>query len=768
MADKSAVLSLVIRAKNEAGGVLKAVGGSMDYLRSRGNDVVKMFTSLKALAAAGLGLAGVSLSVATLSSELRELVAELDQVDKRARSLGLPVDQYLALTYAAQRFGGTIDTLPKALSKIDVAIASNNEALEELGINLDGLDAQGRLEALGEAFAAIPSQADKMRLAVKLFGDELALQVLPLLNDQLAETKQRFEELTGGSLSLAVDDAVGIQKAFGDVALASKATKAAVLDSFGPEIEAVLLATADTIAANRDEMVAWLESSVPTGEGIVNVLSQIAGAFAGIAKGAEIAGKSSVFVLGTIYNEAAKIANLTKQITMLPELNALETRIEKLTGRVEGFRARYEDAVRAGDAAVSAGDDRGAAIQQRVRLENYEKMIEAQRELDALNAEYLKQSQQFVGLQLDKQIDTLDAMLESLAQEIINGGTAWDAFASGAEFVRGKLDEILVRAKAINVERAKGGAAAPGAPSIQDEQWPGVNDGGQQDMVGPDPNEWRDWMALRDDARRAVDEAVAGSEAAPLAEREAAMRRIVESEIEAERVRYESVLTEQQLVELADARRASLDGQLASMREVAALSGQDLFAGMSAGFDRLQEQFSIGQAGADAVSQSFNALQGQAAGFFQSIMDGSMSAGDAFKQFAQGIISALIGIIAQMLATIAVALILNAIPGGSAILSAMDMASGASGGGWGGIAGIFSGGKKSSGGGGSGSSAASTMMEPGIASPSQSLVQTNVTNIQAVDAPSFQRLLARNSDSVAETVAGETNANFTLRSALGR
>jgi ferredoxin len=45
------------------------------------------------------------------------------------------------------------------------------------------------------------------------------------------------------------------------------------------------------------------------------------------------------------------------------------------------------------------------------------------------------------------------------------------------------------------------------------------------------------------------------------------------------------------------------------------------------------------------------------------------------------------------------------------------------------------------------------MMAPGVASPSQSLVQTNVTNIQAVDAPSFQRLLARNSESIAETVA---------------
>lgn len=766
MADKSAVLSLVIRAKNEAGGVLKAVGGSMDYLRSRGNDVVKMFTSLKALAAAGLGLAGVSLSVATLSSELRELVAELDQVDKRARSLGLPVDQFLALTYAAQRFGGTAETLPKALSKIDVAIASNNEALEELGINLDGLDAQGRLEALGEAFAAIPSQADKMRLAVKLFGDELALQVLPLLNDQLAETKQRFEELTGGSLSLAVDDAVGIQKAFGDVALASKATKAAVLDSFGPEIEAVLLATADTIAANRAEMVAWLESSVPTGEGIVDVVGQIAGGFAGMAKTIELSIKSSLLLILKLYESASYISDQFRKFAAMQGADQAKEDLRLLDIRLTNLKEMVKEYERLGKYYQNNANNEKIALEYSQKIKQATIQITA---LEATRAEKTKtanEEQYNAFLKPREYMAEIAELQDELAKSIIGAGTISDAFAASYTFAAGEASKLLERARAINVERAKGGAAAPGAPTVQDEQWPGVNDGGQQDMAGPDPNEWRDWMALRDDARRAVDEAVAGSEAAPLAERESAMRRIVESEIEAERVRYESVLTEQQLVELADARRASLDGQLASMREVAALSSQDLFAGMSAGFDRLQEQFSIGQSGADAVSQSFNALQGQAAGFFQSIMDGSMSAGDAFKQFAQGLISSLLGVIAQMLATIAVAAILNVLLGG--IPAGMGIVSGGLGAA-GGLGGMFGGGgSKSSGGGGSGSSAASTMMEPGIASPSQSLVQTNVTNIQAVDAPSFQRLLARNSDSVAETVAGETNANFTLRSALGR
>ena len=107
-----------------------------------------------------------------------------DQIGKTAAKIGVTTDELQELRFAAERTGVAQRTLDMALQKLGVraseAAIGTGEAKDvfrQLGIQIKDANGQVRptsdlLRDIADAMAQVPSQADRMRIATKLFEEE--------------------------------------------------------------------------------------------------------------------------------------------------------------------------------------------------------------------------------------------------------------------------------------------------------------------------------------------------------------------------------------------------------------------------------------------------------------------------------------------------------------------------------------------------------------------------------------------------------------------
>lgn len=167
----------------------------------------KSFLGLKANLAGLVGTAGFG----ALS---KSLVDTADQLGKTSARLGVSTKELQSLRFAAEQSGVATSTFDMALQRFTRRTAEAasgtgvaKDALDELGISIK--DADGNLksneELLKEVAAAMPevgSQADRVRIAFKLFDSEGVKMVNMLQGgrDNL-ETLQKQFESAGGVIS---------------------------------------------------------------------------------------------------------------------------------------------------------------------------------------------------------------------------------------------------------------------------------------------------------------------------------------------------------------------------------------------------------------------------------------------------------------------------------------------------------------------------------------------------------------------------------------
>src|SRR5690554_4306600 len=130
--------------------------------------------------AAIAGVASITAAVAAGVAEFNRMRTEIDATAKSARKLGLTFDQLSDLRFAADIEGiANIDTaIQRATRRISEAAAGKGAAqgaLAELGLSaekLNQLNPEAQLEAIAQAFQQVENDADRLRLAVKLFDSE--------------------------------------------------------------------------------------------------------------------------------------------------------------------------------------------------------------------------------------------------------------------------------------------------------------------------------------------------------------------------------------------------------------------------------------------------------------------------------------------------------------------------------------------------------------------------------------------------------------------
>jgi hypothetical protein len=246
----------------------------------------------------------------------------MDLLAKESQKVGIAADDLARIKYAADVSGVSAEALDKAIGKLSSSMATlstgtdeTSKLLRAIGVT-SGDSPLAALEKIADHFAAIPDGVEKTAEAIKLFGDKMGLQLVPMLNlggkalgDLAGEADKLGLVLSGAVLEQAgkfTDNLVRIQKA-------SEATWMQITAGMLPAISA-LAEVMVSVTSSGDEWKTF-------GEGVGEVLLLV-------AKGVT----SVVTVLremGTdIAAVAAMVANPTQAGTIWTEWEADLQRID--------------------------------------------------------------------------------------------------------------------------------------------------------------------------------------------------------------------------------------------------------------------------------------------------------------------------------------------------------------------------------------------------------------------------------------------------------
>jgi hypothetical protein len=161
--------------------------------------------SLKKLAiGAAAGAAG---ALAGLSVAISKSLGRMDALGKAAQKIGIPVDEFSKLEYAAKLSDVSLESLTTTLARFsrslsEISAGGKNDAGEALrAIGVSATDAEGRLrptsaiiEDVAAQFATMRDGANKTALAIALFGRSGA-EMIPMLNGGREAIRSAGDEL---------------------------------------------------------------------------------------------------------------------------------------------------------------------------------------------------------------------------------------------------------------------------------------------------------------------------------------------------------------------------------------------------------------------------------------------------------------------------------------------------------------------------------------------------------------------------------------------
>lgn len=242
------------------GGAFKNLGGSLATVGKR-------------LGIAGAAAVGAAAGVVALAKSGTDLA---DAANKQAQALGLAIDEYGRLSFAASQSGVDAGTFGTAITRLNQEIgkaADGNKAavakFQELGISIRG--AGGRIkpteqliQELANRFAQLPDGAEKSALATELFG-RAGAQLLPLLNGGAEGIRNLGDEATRLGIVFSKEQAViaeGMNDALEALSAGVSGTRAQIGLLFAPTITDAARGLQKLIEDNRIAITEFVERGI--------------------------------------------------------------------------------------------------------------------------------------------------------------------------------------------------------------------------------------------------------------------------------------------------------------------------------------------------------------------------------------------------------------------------------------------------------------------------------------------------------------------------
>ena len=250
------------------GGAFKNLGGSLATVGKR-------------LGIAGVAAAGAAAGVVALAKSGTDLA---DSANKQAQALGLAIDEYGRLSFAASQSGVDAGTFGTAITRLNQEIgkaADGNKAavakFQELGISIRG--AGGRIkpteqliQELANRFAQLPDGAEKSALATELFG-RAGARLLPLLNGGADGIRNLGDEATRLGIVFTKEQAViaeGMNDALEALSAGVSGTRAQIGLLFAPSITEAARGLQKLIEDNRIAITEFVDQGIKKALPFVN------------------------------------------------------------------------------------------------------------------------------------------------------------------------------------------------------------------------------------------------------------------------------------------------------------------------------------------------------------------------------------------------------------------------------------------------------------------------------------------------------------------
>lgn len=190
------------------------VAANTVQLRKDAEQISKQLDGIVDVAKKVAGALGIAFSIRAIVDFVGQLFDAADQLTKLSDKTGIGVEALQRLGAVAADSGNSIDQITAAISQMQKRLAGGDQsavrALEELHLNLKeilALSPDQQFIALAKAIAAIPDPAQRVNLAMALFG-KTGAEILPTLRadiEGLAESTAVMSRETVKTLDDAGD-----------------------------------------------------------------------------------------------------------------------------------------------------------------------------------------------------------------------------------------------------------------------------------------------------------------------------------------------------------------------------------------------------------------------------------------------------------------------------------------------------------------------------------------------------------------------------------
>jgi len=415
-------LNITIAAIDKTKGAFGAVTKSLGIAS-------KALFSFKTAIVGAVGVGGLGLLV-------NQSLKSIDALGKTAEKLGVTTEALGAMRYAAEITGVATRTTDMAMQRftrrLSEAAAGTGEAkgaLIELGINakeLVNLPLDEQMLALSDAFTNVENQADRVRLAFKLFDSE-GVALVSTLSKGRTELAAMFNEAESLGILMSAEAAQGVE-----------ATNDA------------LLRLTSLFRGIKDQIVAALAPALEKLATIIkdSVLEQIQALNGSV----EAFGKQAAnFILRAVAKILRGLADFTRNIQkVINTFESLVGAIEEFFGMIpeektnfQGLIDQFEQAALVVDSLAFATRDFGVATDDNKPKVKEMTGVVAQA---AAGFKKFKESAQSATLDISGYVERgMEALTQSLANVVTGAGNAKDAFKDMARSIINDIAMMVIR-----------------------------------------------------------------------------------------------------------------------------------------------------------------------------------------------------------------------------------------------------------------------------------------------------------------------------------
>jgi hypothetical protein len=294
-----------------------------------------------------LAFVGIGAAAAGVVAFTRNATEAADAVGKAAQGVGLAVDEFQRLQFAAEQSGIAEGDFVTGLTRLNQSIgraASGNKAAAErfkqLGVRVR--DARGQMRPteaivrdLADAFQRLPEGAQKAAIGAELFGRSVA-RWLPLLNEGaagIAALGDEFDTTIGGFTEAQIKLATEVNDAFAAMGRAATRVRHQIGLAFAPSVLRGIHALQDIIARNRAAIIGFAEDIAARVEPVIaDLFNTFAGNDAEVINRAFLDWRESILAFGRDVKEVATGVVLPAWQLLLDAADGVAGAINKVFG----------------------------------------------------------------------------------------------------------------------------------------------------------------------------------------------------------------------------------------------------------------------------------------------------------------------------------------------------------------------------------------------------------------------------------------------------